>query len=245
MPHAFSTAAVDIWIPAQTPPFVARMRDARFITGVGRIKPGFTIDDARADLARVQGVLGEQFPRTDRGWSGEVRDLKSLRVDDFRKPLLIVLGAVALLFAIAIANVAGLVLVQLHRRATELAVRAAIGASRVQVAAAVLREIAIVAAAGAAAGAAASIWLTRLASVAFASIPRMMDLGTAVRWRSWLRDDRGGARVRCLPAIAAIGSRGAVGIGGRGSSGTRHRLQSALVARSSRSSCPAGGAARP
>jgi putative ABC transport system permease protein len=233
MPRAFSTATVDIWIPAQTPPFIARMRDARFITGVGRIKPGFTIEDARADLARVQGVLGDEFPKTDRGWSAEVRDLKSLRVDDVRKPLLLVLGAVALLFAIAIANVAGLVLVQLHRRATELAVRAAIGASRAQVAAAVLREIAIVAAAGAAGGAAASIWLTRLASVAFASIPRMADVSVDGRALAVVA----GATIAAalvfgvLPAFAATrpGSAALLASAGRGSSGTRHRLQSALV----------------
>ena len=55
-------------------------------------------------------------------------------------------GAVALLFAIAVANVAGLVLVQLHRRAAEFAIRAAIGASRRQVVGAVMREVALVAA---------------------------------------------------------------------------------------------------
>jgi putative ABC transport system permease protein len=233
MPHAFSTAAVDIWVPAQTPPFIVAMRDARFITGVGRIKPGFTIDDARADLARVQNALGDEFPKTDRGWSAEIRDLKSLRVDDFRRPLLLVLGAVGLLFAIAIANVAGLVLVQLHRRASELAVRAAIGASRAQVVAALLREIAIIAAIGAAAGAAASVWLTRLASVALASIPRMVDVSVDGRALALVA----GATIAAalvfgvLPAIAATrsGPAALLASAGRGSSGARHRLQSILV----------------
>ena len=233
MPHTFSTAVVDIWVPAQTPPFIVAMRDARFITGIGRIKPGFTIDDARADLARVQHALGDEFPKTDRGWSAEVRDLKGLRVDDFRRPLLLVLGAVGLLFAIAIANVAGLVLVQLHRRASELAVRAAIGASRAQVVAALLREIAIIAAIGAAAGAAASVWLTRLASVAFASIPRMVDVSVDGRALALVA----GATIAAalvfgvLPAIAATrsGPAALLASAGRGSSGSRHRLQSILV----------------
>ena len=233
MPRAFTTAAVDIWLPAQTPPFIVAMRDARFITGVGRIKPGFRIDDARADLARIQNALGDEFPGTDRGWSAEVRDLKSLRVDDFRRPLMLVLGAVGLLFAIAIANVAGLVLVQLHRRASELAVRAAIGASRAQVVAAVLREIAIIAAAGAAAGAAASVWLTRLASVAFASIPRMVDVSVDGRALALVAGATMAAALvfGVLPAIAATrsGPAALLASAGRGSSGSRHRLQSALV----------------
>jgi predicted permease len=233
MPRAFTTASTDVWIPAQLSPWLLQQRDARFVIGVGRIKPGFTIDDARDDLARVQHVLGEQFPKTDKDWSAELRDLKTVYVGDFRRPLLLVFGAVALLFGIAVANVAGLVLVQLHRRATELAVRAAIGASRAQIVAALLREIAIIAAMGAAAGAAASVWLTRAAAVAFTSIPRMADVTV---------DDRALAVVvlasiaaavlfGVLPAVAVTRSGLAplLASAGRGSSGARHRLQSALV----------------
>jgi putative ABC transport system permease protein len=209
------------------------MRDARFLTGVGRIKPGFSIDAAREDLARVQGVLGEQFPKTDKGWSAELRDLKTVYVGDFRRPLLLVFGAVALLFGIAIANVAGLVLVQLHRRATELAVRAAIGASRAQIVAALLREITIIAALGAAAGAVASVWLTRGAAIAFTSIPRMA--GVSVDGRALavvvLATVVAAVLFGVLPAVVATRS-GLVPLlaaAGRGSSGARHRFQSALV----------------
>ena len=233
MPHTFTSATTDVWIPAQLAPFVAQMRDARFVIGVGRIKPGFSIDEAHADLARVQAALGEQFPKTDRGWSAEIRDLKSARVDNFRRPLLLVFGAVALLFGIAVANVAGLVLVQLHRRATELAVRAAIGASRGQIVAALLREIVIVASIGAIAGAAASVWLTRGASVAFTSIPRMADVSVDARALAVVA----GATILAailfgvLPAVVATreGLAPLLASAGRGASGARHRLQSGLV----------------
>ena len=233
MPRAFTTAATDVWIPAQLSPGVALNRDARFVTGIGRIKQGFTLGDARDDLARVQAVLGEQYPKTDKDWSAEVRDLKSVFVADVQRPLLLVFGAVALLFAIAVANVAGLVLVQLHRRATELAVRAAIGASRAQIVAALLREIAIVAAMGAAAGAVASIWLTRAAAAAFTSIPRMADV--AVNGRALtlvvLATVIAAVLFGVLPAVTATraGLTPLLAAAGRGSSGARHRLQSALV----------------
>lgn len=234
MPRAFSPAPIDVWVPAQVPAFIQQMRDARFVTGVGRIKPGVTIEAARDDLARVQQELGAQFPKTDAGWSAEIHDLKSQRVDDFRRPLLLVLGAVGLLFCIAVANVAGLVLVQLQRRATELAVRAAIGASRLQIVAALLREIVLIAGMGAAAGAVASVWLTRGASFAFAdAIPRMADVTVDVRALAIAAAATIVAAVLfgVLPAIAA--SRGGVApllaSAGRGSSGTRHRFQSTLV----------------
>ena len=233
MPRAFTTAATDVWLPAQVSPGVSMHRDARFVTGVGRIRAGFSIEDARADLARVQGRLGEQYPATDKDWSAEIRDLKSAYIGDFRQPLLLVFSAVALLFGIAVANVAGLVLVQLHRRATELAVRAAIGASRGQIVETLLREIAIIAALGAAGGAIASVWLTRAAAAAFTSIPRMADVTVDARALGVVVLATVGAAVLfgVLPAVAATRSGLAplLAAAGRGSSGTRHRLQSGLV----------------
>src|SRR5689334_5698163 len=74
MPGAFAAPAIDVWLPAQLAPRVVQIRDNRFLSGVGRIRPGVSLEAARADLARVQAQLGEQFPRTDKDWSVEVRD---------------------------------------------------------------------------------------------------------------------------------------------------------------------------
>lgn len=233
MPRAFTTSATDIWIPAQLNPWLLQQRDARFVVGIARIRPGVSIGQARADLARVQAALGEQFPKTDAGWSAQVRDYKSLRVDDVRRPLLLVFGAVALLFGIAIANVAGLVLVQLQRRATELAVRSAIGASRTQIVVALVREITIIAIAGAACGAVASMWLTRAASVTFASIPGIGDVSVDAQALAVTAAATVAAAVLfgVLPAIAVTRSGLAplLASAGRGVSGAQHRMQSALV----------------
>src|SRR6185437_13172351 len=77
MPPDFGDKNVDVWLPAQLSPQLVQQRDARFLTGVGRMKPGVTIAQAQRDLARVQAALGVEFPATDRGWSDRLRDLKS------------------------------------------------------------------------------------------------------------------------------------------------------------------------
>lgn len=70
MPAEFAGPTVDVWLPAQIGPFLMRIREARFYSGVGRMKPGFSVVQAQADLARVQSQLGEQYPKTDKGWVG-------------------------------------------------------------------------------------------------------------------------------------------------------------------------------
>src|SRR4029079_16615457 len=128
------------WLPAQTPPGLLMVREARFLAGIGRLKPGLSAEQGRRDLASVQEVLGRQYPKTDAGWSVEGKSLKDARVGDSRRGLILVFSAVLSLWAIAVANVAGLTLVQVRRRARELAVRAALGASRLRVVLAVVRE---------------------------------------------------------------------------------------------------------
>src|SRR5258707_6966065 len=68
MPKEFARRGVDLWIPAQANRVLMRLREARFYSGVGRMKAGVTIQQAQRDLARVQRQLGEQFPQTDRDW---------------------------------------------------------------------------------------------------------------------------------------------------------------------------------
>ena len=233
MPRAFTSAATDVWVPAQLSPQMLQYREARFITGVGRLRRGVTLADGGADLARVQVELGAVYPRTDKDWSVDVRDLKEIGVGEYRRPLLLVFGAVALLFAIAIANVAGLMLVQLHRRASELAIRAAIGASRRQVVGAVMREAFIVAALGAAAGGALAWWLTRAASAAFATIPRMAEVHVDVRALAFAAGSgvAAAAIFGLVPALAATRARlpALLSSAGRGGSTGRHRLQAGIV----------------
>jgi predicted permease len=183
MPKDFARPAVDLWLPAQIAPSMMRIRQARYFSGMGRMKPGVTIRQARDDLTRVQGELGNQFPRTDKDWSANVADLKEARVGDSRRTLLIVFGAVALLLLIAISNIAGLTLAQLRRRASEMAIRSSVGASRRQLVATIMREMLMLAAAGALLGGLLSIWGVRAMAAALADFPRITEL--QVDWRSF------------------------------------------------------------
>jgi putative ABC transport system permease protein len=182
MPKGFAAPSIDLWVPAQIAPFLMRIREARFFSGIGRMKPGVTMRQAQADLARVQQQLGEQYPQTDQGWSAVAADLKEQRVGDYRRTLWLVFGAVGLLLLIAVANISGLTLAQLHQREREMAIRSSVGASRGQVIATVMREVLIIAAAGAVCGAAVSVLLIGLMAKTLPDIPRMAEL--AFDWRA-------------------------------------------------------------
>jgi putative ABC transport system permease protein len=233
MPKEFSPSSTDLWAPAQIAPFLMRIREARFFSGVGRMKAGVTIEQAHADLARVQRQLGEQFPRTDKDWSAVVGDLKEARVGDYRRTLLLVFGAVALLLLIAVSNIAGLTLAQLHQREREMAIRSSVGASRGQVIGTVMREVLLIALAGASLGAGAAAICVNLIGKIFASLPRMAEL--TFDWRA-LAFAAGASLIAALvfgaiPAIQATRADLApvLAESSRGIAGGRRALQRGLV----------------
>jgi len=144
----------------------------------------------------------------------------------------LVFAAVALLFIVAAANAAGLMLVQLRRRAGELAIRSAIGASRAQVVGSVLREVALLASCGGALGIAGAIGLVKIAAATFTSMPRITE--AAVDWRvaAFVALLTGATAIvfGVVPAWAATRARSATLIGNTRIAGGSHRLQRTLVA---------------
>ncbi len=182
MAKEFAASATDAWIPAQFPSDFVRMRENRLLIGIGRMKPGVTIEQAQSDLARVERELGDQFPQTDRDWSAIVGDLKEQRIGEYRRAWLLAFGAVGLLLLIAVANIAGLTLAQLHQREREMAIRSSVGASRGQVMGTVMREVLLIAAAGAALGAAMAVAMIRVVAKNFAELPRINEL--SFDWRA-------------------------------------------------------------
>src|SRR5439155_23449879 len=64
MPPSFRypSATTEAWVPAQMPTMLLQARQARFLTAIGRLKPGVTVEQAQADLTAIQARLGEQFP---------------------------------------------------------------------------------------------------------------------------------------------------------------------------------------
>ena len=184
MPDGFAPPTIDLWIPAQTPPFLMQIRDARFLGGIGRMKPGVTIQQAQAELAGVQARLGEQFPKTDQGWSAQVSDLKEARVGGQRASLSLMFAAVVLLLLIACANAGGLMLGQIHRRERELAIRSSLGATRGQLVTVIMREVAVLVAAGAAIGFGISLWGVSIMRAVFPNVPRIEHV--QLDWRALL-----------------------------------------------------------
>jgi predicted permease len=153
---------------------------------IARLKPGVTIEQAAADMARLLPVAADAFPvmpgftraQLDGGeWEPLLLPLKQEVVGDAGDTLWVVMGTLGLVLLVACANVANLILVRTEGRQRELAVRAALGASWGRIARALLTESVVLGLAGGALGVAvAYVGLRVLQTLGSSSLPRMDEI---------------------------------------------------------------------
>lgn len=127
---------MDLWATVRWDPAARAQpwfRRAHWIRVVGRLAPGVSADQARAELSGIAARLAREHPETNGGMGAGLTPLHAWLVGSRRTPLLLAFGAVALLLLIACANVTGLVLVWTGRRDRETAVRGALGAAPLRV----------------------------------------------------------------------------------------------------------------
>src|SRR5262249_45170912 len=148
----FPDRAVDVWSPSAVDAPYAQSRRSTWYTGVGRLRPGVTLEEARADLSAVQARLARQFPDPDRKIGVDLRPLKQDLVGGMGRTLWLLFGAVSVLLLIACTNIAALLVARGMARRPEIAVRRSLGASRAAIAGLVLAETLLLALAGGALG---------------------------------------------------------------------------------------------
>jgi putative ABC transport system permease protein len=156
-PRMVLGAQVDYWAPIAEP--IREYRGRHYLSVVGRLRPGVSIDAARADMARVARDLTTEFPQLNRGHEARVVPLQGDLVRDSRALLLLLMGAVSCLLLIGCSNIASLLLARGLTRRREIGVRLALGGGRLGIARQLLAESLLLATCGAALGVAATFWI--------------------------------------------------------------------------------------
>ena len=242
MPRGFSfpirPVDMDAWVPltlAGDSTF-AEQRGAHYMSGVGRIAPNASVMQAQSELQSISDRLATTYPGTDIGRIAGMKGLQDAIVKGSRGSLLLLGGAVACLLLIACANVANLMLARATLRSKEVAVRTAIGASRIVILRQVLTESVLLAVVGGVCGLILAVWGTDLLlALAPRALPRVHDITLDWRVMSFtaLLTIGTGLVFGIMPALQLSGAdlNGTLKEGGRSVTGpgSANRTRSALV----------------
>jgi predicted permease len=229
----FRVRDVDLWasVPIDAP--YAQSRESTWFIAIGRLKPGVTVNQARADMTTVQSRLGRAYPKPDGDLAVGVQPLKDADVAGVSRSPWVLYGSVSLLLLIACTNIAALLLSRATERQHEIAIRFSLGASRNTVIFQLLSEAFLMALVGAALGLLMGGGFSHVFRVLAKDMPRLEEIRLDGRLVLYTLACAVAATLLCalVPAIRATrrGLSGSLAQSSRTQVSARNPLQFALV----------------
>jgi putative ABC transport system permease protein len=170
----------EIWKPLAFTDDQMKARFSRSFTIVGRLAPGTSVAQAQAEIETINAQMRREHPDNymqDGGFGGDVLSLHDLAVAGMRPALLILLGAVFLVLLIACANLTTMLLARAAAREHEIAIRVALGASRLRLLKQVFSESVLLALIGGVAGVVLALWGVKLLkTIGAQTVPRLHEV---------------------------------------------------------------------
>jgi putative ABC transport system permease protein len=209
-------------------------RDNRVWSAIARLNSGIDLKQAQIRVSAINAQLDKQFHETNKGWDATLWTLHERLVREVKPSLLALLGAVGFVLLIACANVANLLLARSAARQKEIAIRAAMGASRTRVLRQMLTESILLSAISGIAGLLLSVWLTEvLMSMLPEGAPRLEQIGIDYRVLTFALAVSAltGILFGIVPAVQAskLDVTSALKEGGRGAEGHRRTSARSLL----------------